>query len=246
MKRLNRESAADLVATEVRRAILTGAMPPGSRIKPTELAAQLGVSRMPIRQALSLLEREGLVKTDRWRGTIVTRLDAALILNVYHFREILERAVAATLAQKPFDSARVRSVIAEGRQVASTGDITQMLDLDLRFHTTLYDAFGNSVLSDVMVGLWGHVRRVMHAAVVVVGYRSEIWDEHEAIVDAIDARDAERASALAGDHIANASRVALRNLEALNSTGPHPFGVGSSADESFAEDTQEQEPSPSR
>jgi hypothetical protein len=60
-------------------------------------------------------------------------------------------------------------------------------------------------------------------AVFTAGYRSKIWDEHEGIIDAIEAREPERAARLASEHIANASRVALKNLEALNSKGPHPI-----------------------
>ena len=224
MQRLKREPAADLAISELRRAILTGVLAPGDRIKPEQLAATLGVSRMPVRQALTLLEREGLVKTDRWRGTIVTRLDAELLQNIYDLREIIESSVAATVAQKPFNSKPVRQLIASGREVASGADIMQMIDLDLRFHTMLYDAFGNRVLSDVMVGLWDHVRRVIHAAVVIEGYRNEIWDEHEAIIDAIDDRDPDRAAALSRGHIGSSSRIALRNLEALNSRALRPLG----------------------
>ncbi len=221
MRPLKRKPVSDLAVSELRIAILTGVLPPGHRIKPEQLARQLGVSRMPVRQALSILEREGLVKNDRWRGTVVTPLDAALILNIYDLRGILERAVAANVAQQNFDSSKVRGIIAVGRQVASAGDITRNLELDLSFHTELYDAFDNPVLSEVMVGLWGHVRRVMHAAVISPEYRTEAWDQHEAIIDAIDARDPERAAAVAGDHIASASRVALHNLEALKRKQPH-------------------------
>ena len=222
MRRLKREPAADLVATELRTAILIGKLSPGHRIKTDELATQLGVSRMPVRQALSILEREGLVKTGRWRGTVVTPLDAELIRNIYDLRGILERAVAAGVAQTSFDSSPVRAIIAAGRQVASSEDSTRSLELDLSFHTALYDAYDNPVLSDVMVGLWGHVRRVMHAAVSSAGYRSDSWDQHEAIVDAIDARDPERAASVAGAHIASASRAALGNLDTLNQGGPRP------------------------
>ena len=224
MRRLKREPAADLVISELRKAILTGILAPGDRIKSEELAETLGVSRMPVRQALTLLEREGLVKADRWRGTIVTPLDAALVKNIYDLREIIESAVAAALAKKPFDSRPVRELIMSGREVAAGADIMLMIDLDLRFHTTLYDAFGNRVLSDVMVGLWDHVRRVIHAAVVIAGYRNEIWDEHEAIIDAIDERDSERAADLSRAHIASSSRIAMRNLDALNKTGGPPLG----------------------
>jgi DNA-binding GntR family transcriptional regulator len=222
MRRLKRVPAAELAISELRKAILTGALPPGRRLKPEALAEEMGVSRMPVRQALSLLEREGLVKTDRWRGTIVTPLDSKLILSIYELRAILERAVAAGVAERPFDSQSIRSVIALGREAASTENVGGMLDLDVRFHTELYDQFGNAVLSEVMTGLWGHVRRAIRAAVFTAGYRTRIWDEHEGIIDAIDARDPEKAATLASQHIANASRVALRNLEALQNKEPHP------------------------
>jgi DNA-binding GntR family transcriptional regulator len=229
MQPLKREPAADLVVHELRTAILTGALPPSHRLKPEELAGKLGVSRMPVRQALSILEREGLVKTDRWRGTVVTALDSELILNIYDLRGILERAVAAGVAQKSFDSSQVRGIISVGRQAAASGDIPRSLELDLDFHTALYDAFGNQVLCGVMVGVWGHVRRVMHAAVIAVEYRSQIWDEHEAIVDAIDSRDSQRASTVAGEHIANASRVAIANLEAMNRRTSQAIGASAPA-----------------
>jgi DNA-binding GntR family transcriptional regulator len=215
VRHIKRQPAADLAAAELRTAILNGVLPPGHRIKSEELARQLGVSRMPVRQALSILEREGLVKSDRWRGTIVTPLDSALILNIYDLRGILERAVAAGLAERPFDSSLVRRIISAGREVAPSGDVARSLELDLSFHTALYDAYGNHVLSDVMVGLWGHVRRVMCAAVSSDTYRAEIWDEHEGILRAIEERDPEKASALAGSHIRSASRAALRTLDRL-------------------------------
>jgi DNA-binding GntR family transcriptional regulator len=222
VRRLIREPIADAVVAHLRAAIETGKLSPGSRIKLAEVAEKLGVSQMPIRQAFSLLERDGLVKTDRWRGTTVTGLDAAFIRDIYVFRETLERSVAAKLARHPFESRTVRALIAEGRRAAASGDISQMLDLDVRFHTMLYDAYRNRVLSDVMVGLWTHVRRVMHTVVFPGGaYRSGIWDEHAAIVDAIDAGDPDRAATSAGTHIASACGVALHNLEVLHSSTGH-------------------------
>lgn len=176
---------------------------------------KMGVSRMPIRQALTVLEREGLVKTDRWRGTMVSPLDARQILHIYELRTILERAVAASAAENALDVTALRRIIVIGRQAASNGDLAAALDSDVRFHTALYEAFGNTILSELMVGLWDHVRRAICAAVLSVDYRTEVWDEHERIVDAIHARDAIGAAAASGDHMAHASQIALRNLEAV-------------------------------
>lgn len=221
MRRLKRIPAAELAIKELRTAILTGLLPPGHRVKSEELAAKMGVSRMPVRQALSLLEREGLVRNDRWRGMIITPLDAALIRDVYELRSILEQAVASALAERNLDPTSLREIVALGRQAAAGSDVGRAIDLDLRFHTSLYDAFGNAVLSDVMLGMWGHVRRAMHPAISSDGYRSQAWDEHEAIVEAIAARDPRAAAAHAEHHIASASREALRNLETVNA-GPEP------------------------
>lgn len=215
MRVLRRKSVADLTVAELRRAILNGTLPPGSRLKPEELAVKMGVSRMPIRHALTVLEREGLVRTDRWRGSTVTPLDATQISQIYELRGILERAVAASAAQNRLDTGPLRSLIAPGRQAALDGDVATALDLDARFHTVLYQAFGNDVLSEVMVGLWGHVRRAIQAAVLSVAYRQLAWDEHEAIIEAIDAADPVRAATVAGDHMTSAYHAAIRNIEGL-------------------------------
>jgi len=204
---------ADLAAEEIRAAILRGDLSPGSRVRQEELAVRLAVSRAPVRQALLVLEREGLVQTDRSRGTIVAALDADLIRDLYGFREGVERFVAETLAQRTAISLTpVADVVAAGRAAASDGDVSVLIDLDLQFHTALYEAAGNRILSDVMRGQWVNMRRVMAATLTVVGYPLQIWAEHAAILDAIVAHDPPRAGALASAHTRTASVVLVENL----------------------------------
>ena len=214
MRRIRREPAENLATKELRNAILSGALEPGIRLRQEDLAARLGVSRMPVRQALSVLEREGLVRTDPWRGTIVAPLDRDAIRDSYAFRGIVERYVAETLAgQRSFDTSALRALIVAGRDAASNGDLVRLIDLDLRFHSLLYEAMGNKVLSDVMKGQWAHIRRVMAVTLTVSEYRQRIWDEHAEIVESIDAHDATRAGAAAQAHTDAASVVVLKNID---------------------------------
>lgn len=214
MRRIKRESAVtDRATQQIRAAILRGDLSPGRRLRQEELAARLGVSRVPIRQALVVLEREGLVETDRWRGTIVAPLDATLIRDLYQFRGAVERYVAVTLAGRTdFDSAPSRDVVVAGRAAASAENLSLLIELDSRFHTGLYDAVGNRVLSEVMRGQWAHVRRVMAATLTIAGYPRQVWDEHAAILDAVESHDADRAGRLSVAHTDAASAILIESL----------------------------------
>ncbi|MBI4264481.1 MAG: GntR family transcriptional regulator [Acidobacteria bacterium] len=215
LKRLDREAAEDRTLSALRSAILAGTLSPGTRLRQEDLASQMGVSRMPIRQALLALEREGLVRTDRWRGTIVAPLDADLIRDMYAFRAVVERHVAETLARRPdFDSSTIRQVLTSGRKAIASGNVSRAIELDLRFHTMLYDSVGNQVLSSVMHGQWAHIRRVMSVTLTVPKLRERVWNEHTSILDAIDAHDGPRAGAEAEAHMHAASATLLEQLRA--------------------------------
>lgn len=215
MRRLRREPTENKATNELRKAILSGALPPGSRLRQEDLAAQLGVSRMPIRQALASLQSEGLVKTDPWRGTVVAPLERDAIRDMYTFRSILERHVAAALARRTdFDPSFLHEVIALGRDALARGHLAALIDLDLRFHTHLYEGFGNRMLLDVMRGQWTHMRRVMAVTLTLDGYRNRVWDEHAAILEAIEAHDSDEAGARAEAHATAALDAVMKNLDA--------------------------------
>jgi DNA-binding GntR family transcriptional regulator len=231
MRRIKRQPAVtERVLDEVRRVILSGALPPGARVTQEQLADELAVSRAPVRQALLILEREGLVQSDRWHGAVVTPLDPSLIRDTYQFRGEVERFVASLLATRfDFDAAPLRDITAEGHEAAPIGDVLQLIDVDLRFHTGLYDAVGNQVLSEVMRGQWTHIRRVMGATLSLTGYRAHVWDEHDAILDAIAAHNAELAGTLARNHTAAACAALLPTLVNQVATPESPPSITRSA-----------------
>ncbi len=200
-------------AEEIRAAILDGRLPPGSRIRQEELAVKLGVSREPIRHALKLLEQEGLVQTLPRRGTIVAPLDPQVIIDIYEFREAVEGLVAAKLAaRRDFDPAPLREIVAQGRSAIRMNDLERLIDLDLAFHTGLYEAAQNRVIIDVMRAQWGQIRRVMAMTLTVAGYRKHVWEEHAEILEAIAERQVSRARALAATHTRGARGLLTAHL----------------------------------
>jgi DNA-binding GntR family transcriptional regulator len=204
-----RPVVTDVVVDELRTAILSGSLPPGSRVRQEELAARLRVSRLPVRQAFLILRHEGLIASDGGRRTFVAPLDADTIRELYGFRGLIETAVAAALAEEGrLDANAIRGIISKGRRAAAAGDLPRLVQLDCDFHTALYSAVGNRVLLEVMRSQWTHVRRLMSAALSMSGYAVRVWDEHTAILAAILAGDAERAARLSAAH----SRVAAEHL----------------------------------
>jgi len=196
------------VAREIRAAILRGELAPGSHVKQEELAAQLGVSREPVRQALLVLQREGLVHAQPNRRAMVAPLDRQLINDGYGFRETVETTVVATLARLPsFDVTPLREIIARGRAAVGQGDLSELIHLDMIFHTTMYEAAGNRVIVEVMHGQWSHIRRLLAMVLGRANYRQKVWDEHEAIVREIAARRVAAAKNVTGRHIRQARRM---------------------------------------
>ncbi len=204
---------SDTVTSEIRAAILDGTLAPGSRIKQEELAARLQVSRAPVRHALTVLKREGLVHARRHRA-IVAPLDPAFISDIYELREAIEGYAAARLAEREqFDPAPLWAVIADGQTAVGSGDLGRIIECDLTFHMTLYEALGNQALKTIMAAQWWHFRRAMAATLSISGYRQQVWAEHAAVLKAIVAGDPERARLAAVEHTRAARAMLLQRLK---------------------------------
>ena len=159
----------------------------------------------------------------------VAPLDAKLIRDLYGFREGVERQTAETLARRTdVIVGPIEEVLIDGRDAVRSDDfsVSVAIDLDLRFHTALYDAVGNRILSDVMRGQWINMRRVMAATLTLDGYAHQIWDEHAAIFAAIVAHDDVRAGALAAAHTKTASIRLTQGHSAMEgSNAPQELGT---------------------
>ncbi|SDM85897.1 GntR family transcriptional regulator [Polaromonas sp. JS666] len=195
------ESTPDLVDQVYRNlldAISEGSLAPGARITQEEIAVQLAVSRQPVLQALRLLKKDGFVLDAPGRGVLVAPLDVASLVQIYQVRSALD-ALAARLAAQAH--ARLDpQLISQGREAARGSDVKAMMAADARFHAAIYGASGNPLIAQSAQLHWHHIRRAMGAVLQVSTMRESIWDEHEAIAQAIADGDADKAEALIREH----------------------------------------------
>lgn len=202
----SRTDYVDTVYTSLRDAISDGTLVPGERITQEDLAAKLNVSRSPVLQALRLLKKDGLLEEAPGRGLLVTPLDPERIGHLYQVRGALD-ALAARLAAERGKTISP-SLIQKGRQVTQGDDVGAMIEADMAFHRAIYEASGNPLILNNAELHWVHFRRVMGAVLQRSASREGIWNEHDAIADAINAGDAPLAARLSEAH-AEAARIAL-------------------------------------
>lgn len=218
------EASPDLVERVYRRlmdAISDGSLAPGERITQEEIAQQLAVSRQPVLQALRLLKKDGFLHDAPGRGLQVAPLEVQRMRDLYQVRGALDALAARLAAQRRF---RIDPGLMEaGRRAARGDDVMAMIDADLDFHKALYEAAGNPLIYESARLHWSHLRRVMGAVLQQSGQRDAVWDEHQAIADAIAAGDPERAAGLIEEHSRHASEVLGERLQqVLNPPNPAP------------------------
>ena len=210
---LSIEVAPDLV-DQVYRALLgaisSGALAPGERLTQEDIAARLSVSRQPVLQALRLLKKDGFVQDAPGRGVLVAPLEAEAMRKVYQVRGALDVLAARLAAQQRF---RIDpKLIERGRRAARGRNVEAMIDADVAFHQAIYAASGNPLIGQSADPHWRHLRRAMGAVLQAEPQRESLWDEHEAIADAIAAGDIERAARLSDEHVSRASDALAERL----------------------------------
>jgi DNA-binding GntR family transcriptional regulator len=203
-RRIEVKSVVDQVYIAVRERILTGELARGSRLRQEELAAELGVSRTPLREALRRLASEGLVDFNPNRGATVSRDDVANLWHAWAARVAIEPGAARLAAQAadPDAVAGLRALIGEQRAGVDRGGDTYAANRD--FHLALVAASGNPHLVRFAETLWvPRIARRIYSLQAVHPRRVLAWaDDHDRIVDAIAAGDDDLAGALTRAHIA--------------------------------------------
>jgi DNA-binding GntR family transcriptional regulator len=196
-------SRADMVAETIERAVLRGDLVPGSRLVERELAAQLGVSKTPVREALKELTRRGLVVQRAYRATEVRIIDRATSEAIYEVRLLLEpEAVRRAVESAPpgaFEAAR--EALKEAARAGAEGDMAELSLLNRRFHRALYAPNPNQLLRDTLDGLQDQVALVSVSAWRRASSWSREAKEHQAILSAALRGEAERAGELLRAHI---------------------------------------------
>jgi DNA-binding GntR family transcriptional regulator len=192
------------IATELRRAIVERRYKPGERLVESRLAAELGVSRIPVREAIRVLASEGLVEVADRRGASVARMSRQDVLETIELRALLE-GQNARLAARRRDAQvqkRITAVLDKGARAVATGRFDQLAALNQQFHDELTLASANNVLAELLTRL--RDRTEMLFAPTKPSRQSQAWDEHAAILRAIVAGDEHAAATLAAHHVTRA------------------------------------------
>jgi DNA-binding GntR family transcriptional regulator len=208
-----RQDYVESVYEVLLNAICDGSLAPGTRLTQEDIAEQLSVSRSPVLQALRLLKKDGLVQDAPGRGLLVAPLEASSLADLYEIRGALD-VLAARLAAAAHAQLDPK-LIERGRKSAQTGNVHTMIDADMAFHFAIYAASGNRLIAQTAHGHWVHIRRVMGAVLQMQGERASVWDEHEAIANAIAQGDSVLAVRLADAHAKRASQVVARQFDVL-------------------------------
>jgi DNA-binding GntR family transcriptional regulator len=203
---------------QVRDAILeeiaSGAFAPGDRIIQEQIAHALGVSRQPVQQALALLRNQGVLQDAPGRGLLVARLDPEHVQQMYDIRAAIEGLAARRAAECGAERAAKAgpALIEAGRKAVVAGSVTRMCAADIRFHEFIYGLSGNPLIAPALEPHLTYTQRVMGEVLVRDERPHDIWDQHEAILEAIVAGDGDRAEALLRSHLTQAAGFMVARL----------------------------------
>jgi DNA-binding GntR family transcriptional regulator len=198
-----RQSTAELIADQLRTAVMYGVFAPGTQLGEMDLANRFAVSRGPLREAMQRLVQEGLLRSEPHRGLFVIDLDAHDVRDVYVARLAIERSACQLIMHGNRGEAVVRLSEALEKIVtaAKSRDRHAMSDADQAFHQTLVSCSGNSRLERMAQTLLVETRMCLSALQEHYPEPAELVTEHRVLVDAISDGDEELLLSLIESHM---------------------------------------------
>ena len=195
-------TATEAVLVELRRMLVTAELAPGAPVRQEALAEALGVSRVPVREALKVLEGEGAVVHEPHKGYVVAELSVDDLVEVYRLRELLE-AEAIRVAVPRLGDADLAALAAAADAVegaARDSDMARMTEANRAFHFLLFDAAGMPRLSRTLRQLWDATD--VYRSVYFTGSdnRARVLHDHEELMAALRAHDVRAAVAAQKAH----------------------------------------------
>lgn len=172
------------------------------RLDEKEVAEALGVSRTPVREAMTLLEQQGFLRTVPRRGVYIQRKTKREIVEMVHMWAALESMAArlATLRASDEQLAALRRLFDAFCEAAPADHVDAYSEANLAFHQSLVDLSGSQLLIETVRNIFVHVRAIRRTTITRSDRASRSIDEHMRIIEALEARDTERAERLVRQH----------------------------------------------
>jgi len=207
-------SASTIVFEELRRAIVKGDLAVGEALRQDEIAKLFNVSRIPVREAISRLEQQGLVNTQRYRGAVVSGLSAEEAIELFEFRllvepELIKRAVPLISANMLRNARSCCSAFSESTDPMNWGDLNR------EFHYEIYRASGFRFHLDAIENAMNRLERYLRAQLVLSNGMARANAEHFSILEACEAGNADQAAELTASHIKGVRDSFLEHLSQL-------------------------------
>ena len=210
---LQTSSLASVVQSELERLILSGELAPGARLTEMALAARLGVSRGPLREAFRMLEEAGLVRTEKNRGVFVRDIPIDEAIEIFDLRAALDELVGRQLAARiaPAELKEVRAMVEAMERAVKAADARSYHLLNLQFHDRLVEMAGNRKVTEIYRKLIKELS-LFRRLNLADGWLMPISaGEHRAIVKAIAAGDVEAAGRAMFDHVMESKERTVKN-----------------------------------
>jgi DNA-binding GntR family transcriptional regulator len=217
---------SDQATDRLREAIRRGHLGPGSRLVERDLAQQLQMSRVPVREAIRRLVGEGLATKINHRGTFVYAPAEEEIEEISSLRVVLERFVMERVLDRirAEDMERLRAIVDEMRGVATSRDFQKLYELDLQFHHMLWEIAGHSLLLEVVSNLRTRINLFLYQAAVAAGPAfapATYIEAHEDLIEVLIAGDVPRAQEAITLHIlASKDRILAAHRESFGRVPP--------------------------
>jgi DNA-binding GntR family transcriptional regulator len=224
MNTIARKTVTELAVDALRERILNGAYPEGAALRQDALAAELGVSRIPVREALRQLEAEGLVSFQPHYGAVVSTLSLAEIEELFELRALVESDLVRRAVPRlsPDELRRAEEILDAYDAAFRAGQTAEWGALNWRFHSTLLAAAGRPLSLGVAQTLHTQSERYTRLQLVLTHGETRASGEHREMLAAAAARDAERTARLLSGHILRAGGSLLDFLRVHRAREPAP------------------------
>jgi DNA-binding GntR family transcriptional regulator len=217
-------SASDVIFDALRTAITDGSLNEGEVLRQDHIARMFNTSRIPVREALTRLEEQGLVTTQRYRGAVVAALSIEEIQEIFEFRALVESEVIHRSVCNISDEA-LKLATSYCDAFSASAEPSKWGDLNRLFHYSLYQECGRPYYLQIVNGALGRIERYQRVQLTITNGLERANKEHRAILKACVARDADMAAELTRRHILGASRSLTDFLREHRSTTPHPINA---------------------